>query len=225
MKKTIIALMALAGVAMADTVDTTFTTTNAVSTKADNYSAAGFAFTLSGTALSTVSTPTGTTWATTGSIVELTSITLVTGSRDATIEPGKHYLVITDTSKNIIGWSTSANSAVGESTWTFTAGNDKAVTLNTNTTYYVFAENSYTAGATLSPDSCDLRVGTSGVVDYTSGVGTTYTGLSFIDANGTSKSTRYAPAVTIITKAIPEPTTATLSLLALAGLAARRRRK
>ena len=223
MKKTIIALMALAGVAMAGTVDTTFTTTNAVNTKASKYSAAGFAFTLSGTAFSTTSSPVGTEWATTGTMVELTSISLITGSRNDN-EPGKHYLVITDTSKNVIGWSTSANSAVGESTWTFTAGNDKAVTLNTNTTYYVFAENSYTAGTSWTPDSCDLRLGTDGVADYTSGVGTTYTGLSFIKSDGTSE-TRYAPAVTIKTKAIPEPTTATLSLLALAGLAARRRRK
>lgn len=35
----------------------------------------------------------------------------------------------------------------------------------------------------------------------------------------------YSPSVTIVTKVVPEPTTATLSLLALAGLAARRRRK
>lgn len=35
----------------------------------------------------------------------------------------------------------------------------------------------------------------------------------------------YHPVVSIVTKTIPEPSTATLSLLALAGLAARRRRK
>jgi hypothetical protein len=37
--------------------------------------------------------------------------------------------------------------------------------------------------------------------------------------------TTHAPNVTFVTKAIPEPTTATLSLLALCGLAMRRRRK
>lgn len=54
------------------------------------------------------------------------------------------------------------------------------------------------------------------------------TGLQFLNAGNyelNTLQTQYAPYVTIVTKSIPEPATATLSLLALCGLAARRRRK
>ena len=50
---------------------------------------------------------------------------------------------------------------------------------------------------------------------------------SFANESGAVQSSDYVPYLTIETKSlpVPEPTTATLSLLALAGLAARRRRK
>ncbi len=56
----------------------------------------------------------------------------------------------------------------------------------------------------------DVKAENSNIIPYTSG---TYAGINQLQFNGT------------VAAAVPEPTTATLSLLALAGLAARRRRK
>ena len=72
-----------------------------------------------------------------------------------------------------------------------------------------------------------------GALDFDGSTGSGKTGLQFLNGNDINQegSTQYAPNVTFVTTnvpstpAVPEPATATLSLLALAGLAARRRRK
>ena len=237
MKKTIIALLSLTAIAIADEATDVLYTSTSNGTAASGYEAHGFAFNLSGTALTTTSTPSSYDFS---DSVTLSSISLTV--RDVTNntsedKDGKHIIVITDSDLKIQGWSSNvsdtATDAEGYSfTWNFAD-----VTLDTDTTYYAIAYDanvSLTLGATLARVSEVMQFGTNGVSDYGTnglsfdGASTGKTGLMFLNAGSyaiNTAQTQYAPNVTIVTKMIPEPTTATLSLLALAGLAARRRRK
>lgn len=241
MKKTLISVLALSGVAMA----TTFTTTNSVTSSASDYGCKGFIFNLNGSALTTTSSPNGSTIE---GLVKLESITLTTGSTSGWAGDGKFSLVITDTDFSIVGWSTTISTAnKSDYSWSFVAGaKNESVILDSSKSYLVLADSatSFTAGDTLIKNNKIIRLGSSAVSDYgtdkldfASTSATLYSGLEFItvadpgDNNAyesytIDNSTRYAPKVTIVTTSVvPEPTTATLSLLALAGLAARRRRK
>ena len=237
MKKTIIALLSLAAIAIADEATDVLYTSTSNGTAAGGYEAKGFAFNLSGTALTTTSTPSSYDFS---DSVTLSSISLtVRDVKGNTSEDkdGKHIIVITDSALTIQGWSSNesdtATDAEGYSfTWNFAN-----VTLDTDTTYYAIAYDAnvpLTLGTTLSQVNEVMQFGNNGVSNYGAnglsfdGASTGKTGLMFLNAGGyalNTAQTQYAPNVTIVTKMIPEPTTATLSLLALAGLAARRRRK
>ena len=245
MKKTLITLLALASVAVAADYGTVFTTTNSVTQTDSNYGCKGFIFNLNGSALTTTSNPSGSAIE---GMVELTSITLNTGTATNNwAHDGKYSLVITNTDFSIIGWSTTLSTASTTGyKWSFVSGTDNApVILDSSKNYLVLADSatSFTKGATLIKNNKVIRLGSNGVInyganklDFSSTSTTQYSGLEFINVAdpGDGKayesytidnSTQYAPNVTFVTKAVPEPTTATLSLLALAGLAARRRRK
>lgn len=224
-----------------------FTTTNSATETNSSYVCKGFIFNLNGSAFSTTSTPSGSAIE---GMVELTSITLNTGTATgygSWAKDGKNSLVITDTDFSIIGWSTALSTAsTTDYTWYFVSGADNApVILDSSKDYLVLADSStsFTKGTTLIQNNKVISLGADGVSDYGEGnldFSSTstdkYSGLQFVNvadpgANNPyesytiNNSTQYAPNVTFVTKAIPEPTTATLSLLALAGLAARRRRK
>lgn len=244
MKKTIIALLALAGVAVAQGADVTFTTTNSLTEATGGYGAKGFLLNLNGTALTTTSNPGGTALK---GLVQLESMTLHTGSADGWANNGIFSLVITDTDFSIVGWSTTLSTANTQNyTWNFVSGaNNEAVVLDSTKDYLVLADSatSFTLGEALIKNNKFMRFSSTGVIDYgankldfNSTTDDVYSGLEFVtvtdpgDGNAyasyaLNQSAQYAPNVTIVTKLVPEPTTATLSLLALAGLAARRRRK
>lgn len=103
------------------------------------------------------------------------------------------------------------------------------VTLNTSENYYAYfvsndVAETLTSDFVLTADNFNSTVSQVGVALHD---GTTYTDdvmhWGTLTGLGTSSLTAYVPDMTITLKA-PEPATATLSLLALAGLAARRRR-
>ena len=244
MKKTLIALMVLGGLAMGADTEVTYTVTNSGATIVNNLEAKGLMLNFNGTALTTTSNPIG---AELSRWVELDSITLITGqsNNNNAAKDGAFSLVVTDKNFNILGWSTTTSTDNTTHTFNFIAGSDNAaVVLDTTQDYLIFADTStsFTQGATYTHSGEWMRLGTGGVVDYgdynivfSSTESGKYTGLSFIGINndGTLDTgvgpngafDQYGPVITIgLTKTVPEPTTATLSLLALAGLAARRRR-
>lgn len=235
MKKTLITLLALAGVAAAETTDVLYTSASN-GTSADGYEALGFAFTLSGTAFTTTSSPAS--YELPDSVL-LSSISFNTRDANNTSEDkdGKHIIVITDASLKIQGWSSNeSDTATDASEYNFT-WNFGNVTLDTDTTYFAIAYDAdvpLTLGATLAKVGENMQFGVGGVSNYGSnglsfdGSANGKTGLSFLNSGSygiNTKQTQFAPNVTIVTTTIPEPATATLSLLALAGLAVRRRRR
>ena len=241
MKKTLIALMALTGGAMA--MDTVFTTTNSKDSATGGYEADGFAFNLSGTAFTTTSNPVGEEI---GDEVQLVSMSLQTRNSNSTGKYGKYYLVLTDTNFNVLACSNEQSTPCADEstffTWTF-GSDSKPITISTSGDYFVIAQkDAVSVNTTLVVDGEGMNLNSKGVINYGGGsldfggLNSKLSGLQFIqisdsdndsyyDTYDFNKSNQYAPNVTIVTKAIPEPATATLSLLALAGLAARRRRK
>lgn len=237
MKKIILPLLAMAGYAIGSTENITYTTTS-IGTGTGGYEAKGFAFNLSGTALKTVSTPAEYDFSESVTLNSIAFNTRKTANGEA--KNGAFSIVITDTSANILGWSTNSSSPTDTNTedftWTF-----NNIVLDTQSTYYAIAYNpdttNLTKGSTLTTYTKYMEFGTTGVIDHgTDGLSfddatAGKTGLAFLNSSriaidtGSTNSKRYAPNVTIVTQMVPEPTTATLSLMALAGLAARRRRK
>lgn len=243
MKKTVIALLALAGVAVGE--DYTFTTSNTSITSASNYWGNGVALVLDPDAansrLTTTVSPDG---AAMGDFdtVGLSSITI--NIRDLQNSAGIK-LALTNSSGMILTLSDNAVTSTGDQTWTFS----NTTVSTTDTLYFVYTalenENAV-VGYTLTTGgdgkvtkdevtgditnvSDLIMCGAASLANYgannTAGVQT----LAFLGTNNSRNfslnNVQYAPYVTVVTTAtIPEPTTATLSLLALAGLAARRRR-
>ena len=163
------------------------------------------------------------------------------------VSSGDFGLLVLDSSMTVVGWSSNshacqtygstANGSTVEHTFTFDFNNtwiapDQTYTLvaiGTDALAAVDMGYTYTPGTgALTIDTASQTIGGAmkyiGVrVDYHSGVATT--GANWINnSNATSVNPEWGAVITNITL-IPEPTTATLSLLALAGLAARRRRK
>lgn len=242
MKKTIISLLALAGVSMAeDSVNFTLSNTGDEYTKVSNLWHNGSAVILGENSRLT-ETSTNDYSMSDYETVALVSIT--TGIRDTR---GTTGVVLTLTDGNGVVQATSTNyaTASGLYTWNFTDVNVST----SETLYFVFTaiENeNVKVGNTLSANSSDdgewtaslksdLLTCCSGkkqVVDYKDATGVdslfvlgsnTKTGFELLPGSNGSTNPRYTPVVSIVTASIPEPTTATLSLLALAGLAARRR--
>ncbi len=249
MKKTLIALMALASVAVAADTDVTYTIQNSITKRNSKFNAKGFIWDLDAvgnTALTLTSSPAGESLS---PYIELESVTLTTGGTQGDAV-GAFSIVITDTAFNIVGWSTTVSTADKTNTWNFVAGENKPVVLDSSKEYLFLADTatSFTLGAKLNAVITEMRLGTDGVteygdnkLDFDSSDSGLYNGFQFIKVtsadgqytgyetsnvlNGTDVFAKFAPTITIVAKSIPEPTTATLSLLALAGLAARRRRK
>ncbi len=239
MKKTLITLMSLAGIAFANE-GVTYTSTPSSGTNASGYEARGFAFNLTGSALQTTPSIQGEALT---ELVTLETITFTTRDNSSKGEgrDGLFYIVITDDSLNILGWSDAAPEKEGSFTWSF---ENSPITLSKDKAYFAIAYENVSAlqeNTTLTAESTpeNMQFGTNAVRDFGAG------NLNFTDASNGKKTglmylnggsygintvqTQYAPNVTIVTSAVtttvPEPTTATLSLLALAGLASRRRRK
>ncbi len=210
MKKTIIALMALAGIAAAETVTTTGLTATFVSdpvvagncwsgdyeftfTLTDDYTMADF-----GTVLAFYR----------GSAVNDTygyNAIVLSGSDDAltlTVGRGRAY----NTVDNATGISAGT-------TFTFAGGATDKVTFTTAIEKGVTYTLTVTGGDQAMTPTLTWVDGQETLSSYSGNM------------NGNAALTSVVNPGTKVTEIVPEPTTATLSLLALAGLAARRRRK
>lgn len=236
MKKTLIALMALAGVAAADTTPNTVYNPNegTLTLGADggemyadkNYYAGEFSFsfdiaetdlTLNGTII----------------------IAAYYGANNPDGGYGVNAFTITgDGNGNLTLQLERANGLSNTSltdTVTLTTPRDKS-TFKADTAAYTLTEGSYTIdylGGGNGSAAANLILNSNVVASFTGGnhnmngsgstngnaVGKDLTTLKFV-ANS-----NFVTGTTTFTSNIPEPTTATLSLLALAGLAARRRRR
>lgn len=153
---------------------------------------------------------------------------------------GERVLYITDSSNRLLAVSESVTLGGVSSTALFTFDSTAAVgdatltntlVLNTADTYYAyFAEPDTIAGLSIGDTVGSNKFDTVGLSmerdSYTT-AGNSEWGLLSGQKTFSSlgNASPYAPMMTIKASSVPEPATATLSLLALAGLAARRRRK
>ena len=218
MKKTIIALPALGGGAGANTSVTLgswFTNTESADvytvdavqgkskaeaknlglTNADGLSYAGFTFTID------VSNMLSSAQLTENDIIQVTGITLASNSQHNSVQTGKLFITL------------------GEVTYVSETGVEDRDGAYGTLTYSFTGSNSFTLGITdtLNAEIFDTTKVSIGVFQGQTGVGGIDSPTGFAS---------WQPGVKITgTIAVPEPTTATLSLLALAGLAARRRRR
>lgn len=247
MKKTLIALMALAGVSMA----TTYQYQTELKGNLDN--AAAYALTLNINAATNIvpvantATPETLDAAFTYGLTSLSFNSRIGSHND--VSTGDFGLFVLDSDMTVVGWSSNSyacrtygtadddGTVTAEHTFTFNFNNtwiapDQTYTLlavGTDALAAVGMGYTYTPGTSaLTVNADELTIGGAmkriGVrVDYHNGVSTE--GANWINnANATSVNAAWGAVITNITL-IPEPATATLSLLALAGLAARRRRK
>lgn len=137
-------------------------------------------------------------------------------------------LYVTNSSNVYLGSSALFTKAEGSDVAVFNFNN--SITLSTNETYYAYlttasSVENWSVGSTTVPTgqyySSQLAAAGAGGLDSE-----TAKTWGLLNAQKGVTSTTYAPVMSIVTtEYIPEPATATLSLLALAGLAARRRRR
>ncbi len=236
MKKTIIALMALAGMAVAGTDTNTLT----LSSKVSGTQASGFSESFDLDAFSKVIGETAATVdaLTTGgkkyldgdnNSFEYDDTIAYTLKLENMLQSGNTTLDVTKglalTSIEIIGRDNGgdkqANATLSLTIGTKTYTSNKP-TYSTSTGYQPITFT-FTDGPVLTSLSSDLNITVSGFTSGYLGLGAFKTQsdatLTGVSGNG------YVPLVRVNLSTVPEPTTATLSLLALAGLAARRRRK
>ena len=247
MKRTLITLLALAGVAFAATPEAgtkvTFSS-NLLDSATDNTSTvAGITFNFNNSDQSnrlncsldaTYELP---------EILEITSISIASITTKS-FTTADFYLAVVDENYEILGISTNSNNftydkntmtvADAPRTFTFdglqlttTTGTDQT-TAPCNYTMFFISTSKYAnlaVGDTLQASQV-TRVG---IGAYGPNYDTNYSELAFVGGSNNNHfgviQNAYVPLVSINTRIVPEPTTATLSLLALAGLAARRRRK
>ena len=223
--------MALAGVAAASDVFNGLTFSN-TGTGTGTSSMLGFAFTLKST--STDYTVTNTLGTKFPDVLTLTEVSFdkvfvynKSNQYGLNITSKDVYLYITDTTGTILGISEAA--AVSASTAANNTGGSVTFTLDCDgikkdTTYrawFMGTDTGYTTSdsgiqtITLTDNTVELR--SSGALVSTTG------DLKLLTSTSPNTSNHTFAGMSM--KAIPEPTTATLSLLALMGLAARRRRK
>ena len=221
MKKTLIAIVALAGVAMGAGDSLTLSTAPLYNgTEGGSY--AGIAFTLGADDSSRFTMTEGELT----ELVTLTSISLTERGGNYNF-PDDRVLYITNTDKLYLGSSAIYTKAEGSDVAVFDFAN--SITLNTNTTYYAYIIDSnsvasWEAGVTKVAAGQFYSAPLAAVGG--SLTGSTAANWGFLNKDGLA-STGFAPmmSITVSNINVPEPTTATLSLLALAGLAARRRRR
>lgn len=233
MKKTIIALLALSGVAMADSVISDLTIFNGTQSGAETQLKIGddvsdvLTMTISG----------GSSWA-------------VTSDSDNWTNSKALAAMNADLGTTLTMTDINAYAPVGSGqgrSWTDLTLKINTITAGTNVVIYTLGT---AAGSTMANfkvtglDNVTIEYATAGgdgfsiTESYTEGAlnytlfkvtGTLTENSIGFSARNSNKNlwgmVAYAPVVAGPTEVIPEPTTATLSLLALAGLAARRRRK
>lgn len=239
MKKSLAVLLALTGLATAETtlpeVGTVITYTSDLSTGNEGGgSYAGVIFTLNPVKdTNRFDYDLGAAY-TMPTVLELTSVTIEgrSGNYNAS---ALQMVVIDDDTKKIVGISNGDAQGFSSTNrnMTFTFSDVRLSTVYSSTTNSKWYRALFVSDATA--DSLTLNGTVSSTVSTPlaaqgDGYSTTNNGggADWGFVNGTSSavaSTGYVPHMTITTKVVPEPTTATLSLLALAGLAARRRRK
>lgn len=243
MKKTFITLLALAGVASG--VEYTYKT-DLVGTL-DNNIAHGFTLNLD--EASNIIPADDLTPETLGGYYYLTEFTYTarTGSHTS-LSSGSFSLLVLDSTRKIIGWSDNSHENGYGVDYTFKFSN---VGINTGDTYTLAAVSSNVlnvaqqgmyyhggTGSNVSVDQdgsiitgglrtigvrVDLHWDNKNTPNVNENIDTTGANL-VMSSELTSEVTNQGAVYTSV-KLIPEPTTATLSLLALAGLAARRRRR
>ncbi len=153
---------------------------------------------------------------------------------------GTYYLYVMESGGTLVAVSQASKlglAAGGKASFNFsdvtTAGDkrfDNALTLSTSKSYIAYfatesALSSFEIGSAATANattSINIKMGRSG--DYDAAKNSEW-GVIATNSTITNNRTPYTPEMTITTRLIPEPTTATLSLLALAGLVARRRRR
>ena len=153
-----------------------------------------------------------------------TNIRSNTGTGNGANPGGNVYLAVTNSAGTVLNMSTNFVTASGDQTWNFS---DTSISTTENL-YFVFTKSTYTAGHTLlASDMVSAGGGT--MIQYGNQSG--LSSLNFL-GNNTAPSMNdnnqnYGPKLTLKTSvdAVPEPSTATLGLVALAGLLARRRRR
>ena len=238
MKKTLITLLALASCAMGETTTITLTPNNT-----GNYNSTmhGFYLSLSSDELtntSSISLP---------SAAILESLTLAHASNTgANVTYG--FVVLSSTSNTVLGISDIQTSKNGtNASFSFSALDGGDLVLNTADTYrYVTVSSGVMDLFTDASKTYIYNGGGTGEATYTTAENTitisqglTAPGMRFyysadesvddccaIFSSGiASGKGSHSPLVTAVVRPIPEPTTATLSLLALTLLSARRRRK
>ncbi len=219
MKKTLIAIMALAGLAAADTYTASTPAKSGAGAQGKYY---GFTLAFDNATYLTTDVPSNTE-------LNLDSITLLTRSSDSTAAAMKvavYKYVGDNTTGTYLGISeTTLENVANDTTYTLSFEN---ITVNSSDRYqFLFVDANTTQDLTTFAgyQAAALQWGTSVTNSFSQNIPG---GWGTYKSNGiNSWEGQYIPVttVTLSTPAVPEPTTATLSLLALAGLAARRRRK
>ena len=239
MKKTLIALMTLAGVATAENWTATFTTSNTSKNQTyTDYSAAfaeGSPLTLSITNI--VITGNGTT---------ASNYDTSEGNHPSSIRPDTNVgnggtwtlsFSLTNTSTEAITLQQIAFDVFTFNSSGAVQGNNTARNLTLTLTGDATGSVSFTHGAsnisgdvasrtiTLNSGAVTISAGDSLSLSLTASPQEDSRGGTFLGLTGATFSGEIVTPVIPDTPAVPEPATATLSLLALAGLAVRRRRK
>ena len=226
MKKTLVALMALAGVAMGETetVSTYYKELNGQDI------AYGFILSLDDAFM----TYSGDTL---GATFDLDSITLQCSKSEGPFSKNTKLAIFERQGADSLGTfvalsEATAHVGVGNTTYDFT----DVITLDTSKQYQFFWVQSNTTAdvfsTTQSNQSVYATYAASSRFDRINVASSINSNVTLPKGDGIVYNTGYnswsgqnMAAVTFNAVAVPEPTTATLSLLALAGLAARRRRK
>ena len=222
MKKTLITLMALAGAAMAEGENWILSTAPEYNgSQGGSYS--GVCFTLASGDTERFSVTGGELTAK----VALSSISLTErGNNDLDAD---RVLYITDSNNTYLGSSALFTKETGSDVAVFDFGG--TITLNTAETYYAYiliesGDDNWIVGETMVPARQYHSAQLAAAGGSLTAANAANWGL--LNAQQGYASTGYTPVMSISVTAlpsVPEPATATLSLLALAGLAARRRRK
>ena len=220
MKKTLITLLALAGVACGVEESLTLSTAPTYN-GSQGGSYAGIVFTLNADDTERFNLTGGELTPT----VSLSTITLTErGGND--LVAGR-ILYITNAENVYLGASSAFTKADGTDVAVFDFAN--GITLNTSDTYYAYLTDpddisAWVAGTTTVPSGQYYSGQLAAAGGSLTGGNAANWGL--LNGQKALASTGYAPVMSISVTPIPvpEPATATLSLLALAGLAARRRR-